>query len=88
MRATGVRKEVELCATIITNKTKCMSTSAIKCGRFYIGAHALGFVGYVRTTNFYLLFYPSSAHVRALSQVLSYIFLLSPAELPWSQVIE
>jgi hypothetical protein len=51
-------------------------------------AHALGLVGYVCSTNFYLLFYPCSKHVRALSQFLLYIFLLSPAELAWSQVIK
>jgi hypothetical protein len=48
-------------------------------GRYYMpsqifpflcnGALALGFVGYVCSTNFYLLFHPSSTHVRALSQV-------------------
>jgi hypothetical protein len=53
-----------------------------------IDAHALGFVGYVCSTNFYLLFYPSSMHVRALSQFLLYIFFLSPAELACSQVIK
>jgi hypothetical protein len=52
-----------------------------------VGAHALGFVGYVCSTNFYLLFHPSSTHVRALSQFLLYNFLLSPAELAWSQMI-
>jgi hypothetical protein len=52
-----------------------------------MGAHALGFVGYLCSTNFYLLFYPSSTHVGALSQFLLYIALLSPAELVWSQVI-
>jgi hypothetical protein len=36
----------------------------------YTGARALGFVGYDCGTNFYLLFSPSSAHVRALSQLL------------------
>jgi hypothetical protein len=39
-------------------------------------------------TNFYLLFHPSSTHVRALSQFLLYIVLLSPAELAWSQIIK
>jgi hypothetical protein len=53
-----------------------------------IGAHALGFVSSVCSTNFYLLFYPSSTHVRALSQFLLCIFLLSPNELAWSQVIK
>jgi hypothetical protein len=52
-----------------------------------IRAHALDFVGYVCTTNFYLLFYPSSTHVRALSQFLLYT-LLSPAEIVWSQAIK
>jgi hypothetical protein len=28
MRGTGIEKEVEICATNITNKTKCMSTNA------------------------------------------------------------
>jgi hypothetical protein len=36
----------------------------------FIGAHAHSFVGCVCGTNFYLLFYPSSTHVRALSQLL------------------
>jgi hypothetical protein len=54
----------------------------------YIGAQALGFVGQVCSTNFYLLFYPSSTHVRALSQLLLHIFLLSPAELAWSHIIK
>jgi hypothetical protein len=30
MRATGMEKEVEICDTNITNKTKCMSTNAKK----------------------------------------------------------
>jgi hypothetical protein len=30
MRGTGIEKEVEICATNITNKTKCMSTNAKK----------------------------------------------------------
>jgi hypothetical protein len=38
--------------------------------------------------NFYLIFHPSSTHVRALSQFLLCIFWLSPAELAWSQVIK
>jgi hypothetical protein len=33
---------------------------------FCIGAHALGFVGYVCSTNFYLLFSPSSTHMCVL----------------------
>jgi hypothetical protein len=45
-----------------------------------------GFVGYVCSTNFYLLFYPSSTHVRALLQLLLETFSLSPAELVWSRV--
>jgi hypothetical protein len=53
-----------------------------------IGAYALGFVGYVYSTNFSILFYPSSMHVHALSQFLLHIFLLSPAELAWSEVIK
>jgi hypothetical protein len=28
MRGTGIEKELEICATNITNKTKCMSTHA------------------------------------------------------------
>jgi hypothetical protein len=36
----------------------------------YIVAHSLGFVGHVCSTNMYLLLYPSSMHVRALSQLL------------------
>jgi hypothetical protein len=39
----------------------------------------------VCSTNFYLLYYPSSTHERALSQ---YIFLSSPAELAWPCVIK
>jgi hypothetical protein len=35
-----------------------------------IGAHALGFVGYVCSTNFYLIFYPTSMHVRVLARLL------------------
>jgi hypothetical protein len=53
-----------------------------------MGAHALGFVGYVCSTNFYLLFCPSSTHVGASSQFLLCNFLLSPAELAWSQMIK
>jgi hypothetical protein len=33
MRGTGIEKEVEICATKITNKTKCMSTHAKKWGK-------------------------------------------------------
>jgi hypothetical protein len=51
-------------------------------------ALALGFVGYVCSKKFYLLFHPSSTHVRAFSQFLFCIFLLSPAELAWSRVIK
>jgi hypothetical protein len=32
MRGTGIKKEVEICATNITNKTKCLSTNAMKLG--------------------------------------------------------
>jgi hypothetical protein len=55
-----------------------------------MGAHALGFVGYVCicSTNFYLLFYAGSTHVGASSQFLLCNFLLSPAELAWSQMIK
>jgi hypothetical protein len=53
-----------------------------------MGAHALGFVGDVCSTNFYRLFYPSSTHVGASSQFLLCNFLLSPAELAWSQIIK
>jgi hypothetical protein len=53
-----------------------------------MGAHALGFVGYVCSTNFYLLFHPSSTHVGASSQILLCNFLLSPAELAWSQMVK
>jgi hypothetical protein len=52
----------------------------------FAGAHALGFVGKVCSTNFYFLFYRSSTHVRALSQFLLHIFWLSPAELVWSRM--
>jgi hypothetical protein len=30
MHGTGIEKEVEICATNITNKTKCMSTNGKK----------------------------------------------------------
>jgi hypothetical protein len=33
MRGTGMEKEVEICAKNKTNKTKCMSTIAIKQGK-------------------------------------------------------
>jgi hypothetical protein len=33
VRETGIEKEVEICATNLTNKTKCMSTYAMKWGR-------------------------------------------------------
>jgi hypothetical protein len=35
MCGTGIEKEVEICATIVTNKTKCMSTIVMKWGRNY-----------------------------------------------------
>jgi hypothetical protein len=40
------------------------------------GAHALGFVDYVCSTNIYLLFCPSSTPVRALSQFIAYILVI------------
>jgi hypothetical protein len=52
-----------------------------------MGARALGFVGYVCSTNFYGLFYPSFTHVGASSQSLLCNFLLSPAEIAWSQML-
>jgi hypothetical protein len=33
MRGTGMEKEVGICAANITNKTKCMSTNAVKLGK-------------------------------------------------------
>jgi hypothetical protein len=33
MRGTGVEKEAEICVINITNKTKCMSTNAMKWGK-------------------------------------------------------
>jgi hypothetical protein len=33
MRATGIEKEVEICATNITSKTKCMSTNTMERGK-------------------------------------------------------
>jgi hypothetical protein len=33
MRGTGIEKEVEICATNTTNKTKCMSTNAKEWGK-------------------------------------------------------
>jgi hypothetical protein len=53
-----------------------------------MGAHALGFVGYVYSRNFYRIFYPISTHVGASSQFLLCNFLLSPAESAWSQMIK
>jgi hypothetical protein len=53
-----------------------------------MGAHVLGFVGYVCSTNFWPLFYLSSTHVGASSQFLLCNLLLSPAELAWSQMIK
>jgi hypothetical protein len=32
MCETGIEKEAEICATITTNKTKCMSTNVMKWG--------------------------------------------------------
>jgi hypothetical protein len=65
MRGTRIEKEVEIYATNLANKTKCMSTNA-----------------------FYLRFYLISTHVLASSQFLLHVFLLSPSELTWSQVIK
>jgi hypothetical protein len=48
---------------------------------------ALGFVGYACSKKKILPPFPSQ-HVRALSQFLLCIFLLSPAELAWSRVIK
>jgi hypothetical protein len=53
-----------------------------------MGAHALDFVGYVCSTNFYGFFYSTSTHVGASSQFLLCDFLLSPADLAWSQMIK
>jgi hypothetical protein len=53
-----------------------------------MGAHALGFVGYVCSTNFYLLSYPSFTRVGASSQFLLCNFLLSPTELAKSQMVK
>jgi hypothetical protein len=33
MSGIGIEKEVEICATNIINKTKCMSTNAMKLGK-------------------------------------------------------
>jgi hypothetical protein len=33
MHGTRIEKEVEICATNLANKTKCMSTNAKKCGK-------------------------------------------------------
>jgi hypothetical protein len=72
MRGTGIEKDEEICATNITNKTKCMSRHANKWEKknLCMGAHALGFVANVCSTNFYLLFCPSSTHVGVSSQFL------------------
>jgi hypothetical protein len=40
MRGTGIEKEVDICATNITNKTKCMSTHAKKCFCSIEGSHS------------------------------------------------
>jgi hypothetical protein len=53
-----------------------------------MGARAVGFVGYVCSRKFYLLFCPSSTIVGAPSQFLLCNFLLSSAELAWSQMIK
>jgi hypothetical protein len=45
-----------------------------------IDVRELGSVCLVCSTNVYLPFYPSSTNVRALSQFLLHIFLLSPFE--------
>jgi hypothetical protein len=52
------------------------------------GTHAFGFIGYVCSTNLYLIFYPSSMYVRASTQLLLYIVLIPPVELDWSRVIK
>jgi hypothetical protein len=36
MRGTGIEKKVEICATTITNKIKCMSNSAKKWGDKFV----------------------------------------------------
>jgi hypothetical protein len=33
MRGAGIEEELEICATNTTNKTKCMSTNAMKRGK-------------------------------------------------------
>jgi hypothetical protein len=33
MRGTGIEKEVEICATNLAKKTKCMSSNAMKLGK-------------------------------------------------------
>jgi hypothetical protein len=72
-----------------TNDTGGITTCLHKFFPFLcMGVHALGFVGYVCSTNFYLLFYPSSMPVGASSQFLLWNSLLSPAELAWSQMIK
>jgi hypothetical protein len=35
MHGTRVEKEVEICATNLANKTKCMNTNAKKWGKIY-----------------------------------------------------
>jgi hypothetical protein len=36
MRGTRIEKEVEICATNLANKTKCMSTNAKKWGKKFV----------------------------------------------------
>jgi hypothetical protein len=96
MCGTRIEKEVEFFATNLANKTKCMSTMQGNGNKFMkacsihmsSSAHALGFVGQVCSTKFYLLFYPSSTRVQPLLQFILHIFLLSATELAWSQVIK
>jgi hypothetical protein len=57
------------------NVSETASVSVFRCGG-------------VCRINLYLRFYPSFTNMRVLSQFLLHIFLLSPSELAWSQVIK
>jgi hypothetical protein len=48
-----------------------------------------GFSDFVHRSNFYIPFYSSCyMNLRALSQILLHIFLLTPFDITWSQVFK
>jgi hypothetical protein len=53
-----------------------------------IGVHGFGLLAIVCNIHFYLTFYPSPTNVRALSQLLLHIFLLSPFQIAGSQAFK